>query len=487
MKVLIITEGSKTIGFGHITRCTSLYQAFEARSMKPHLIVNGDETVKSILQETEHYMFNWFKNREKLFEILENSDITIIDSYIADYFIYERIFELSKIAVYIDDNNRLQYPPGIVINGTINASKFNYTPGKGREYLLDTDYIPLRKAFWDIPTKSIHKDIKSCMVTFGGDDLRNLTPKILKALQKSFPHLHKNVVVGKAFENISEIENINDNKIKIFYFPDDSEMANIMLESDIAVSAAGQTLYELARVGVPAIGISVASNQANNAINWQKTGFIEYAGSWNDESLLDNVLNGINALNDGKKILAMSEKGRISVDGRGAQRILEHCLKIICHSEGITLRRAKQSDIWQIFELSNDPIVRSNSFYPEIITRSHHKSWFYNKLNNDDCLFLVAEVGNIFAGQIRFNLEGDEALISLSVTKAFRGLGLGKKLLKKSLEYIKSDFPIIIKVIARVKEENKDSINLFKSCDFKLKDKLLIENQKAVQFVYNGL
>ena len=325
------------------------------------------------------------------------------------------------------------------------------------------------------------------MVTFGGDDVRNLTPKILKLLQKLFPHLHKNVVVGKAFENISEIENIDDNKIKIFYFPDDSEMANIMLESDIAVSAAGQTIYELARMGVPAICISVASNQVNNAINWQKTGFIKYAGSWNDKSLLDNVLNGIKSLNDAKKILTMSEKGRISVDGRGAQRISKHCLKILCKNEGFKLRRAKQSDIWQIFELSNDQIVRSNSFHPEIITRSHHKSWFYNKLNDDNCLFLVAEVGTSFAGQIRFNLECDQALISLSVTKAFRGLGLGKKLLKESLEYIKSEFPIIIKVIARVQEDNKYSINLFKSCDFKLMDKLLIENQKAVEFVYTGL
>jgi len=31
MKVFIITEGSKNTGFGHITRCLSLYQAFEEK------------------------------------------------------------------------------------------------------------------------------------------------------------------------------------------------------------------------------------------------------------------------------------------------------------------------------------------------------------------------------------------------------------------------------------------------------------------------
>ena len=32
MNVFIITEGTKNTGFGHITRCLSLYQAFEERN-----------------------------------------------------------------------------------------------------------------------------------------------------------------------------------------------------------------------------------------------------------------------------------------------------------------------------------------------------------------------------------------------------------------------------------------------------------------------
>ena len=31
MKVFIITEGGKNIGFGHITRCLSLYQALKEK------------------------------------------------------------------------------------------------------------------------------------------------------------------------------------------------------------------------------------------------------------------------------------------------------------------------------------------------------------------------------------------------------------------------------------------------------------------------
>ena len=53
---------------------------------------------------------------------------------------------------------------------------------------------------------------------------------------------------------------------------------------DLAISASGQTLYELACIGVPTIAIGIIDNQKNNIKNWINQGFIEYAGCWNDES-----------------------------------------------------------------------------------------------------------------------------------------------------------------------------------------------------------
>ena len=49
MKVFIITEGSKNTGFGHITRCLSLYQAFKKRGILPTFIINGDNSFKYLL------------------------------------------------------------------------------------------------------------------------------------------------------------------------------------------------------------------------------------------------------------------------------------------------------------------------------------------------------------------------------------------------------------------------------------------------------
>ena len=49
--VLILTEGGKDLGFGHITRCMAIYQAIEEIANSPEFIVNGDETIHDLLKD----------------------------------------------------------------------------------------------------------------------------------------------------------------------------------------------------------------------------------------------------------------------------------------------------------------------------------------------------------------------------------------------------------------------------------------------------
>jgi len=182
MKVCIITEGSSFTGFGHVTRCISLYQAFEEKGIKPLFIVNGDNTVKDFIKNINHEIFNWLNEENKLFNLISNADVGIIDSYLADYTLYGNISKSFRIPVYIDDNKRIDYPGGIVINGTIHSEDLHYPERKDVTYLLGSKYIPLRKEFWDVPEKEIKETIKNVMITFGGDDSRNMTPKELSVL-----------------------------------------------------------------------------------------------------------------------------------------------------------------------------------------------------------------------------------------------------------------------------------------------------------------
>ena len=84
-------------------------------------------------------------------------------------------------------------------------------------------------------------------------------------------------------------------------------MLNLMLKSDICISGGGQTTYELARVGVPTIGICLAENQKNNLMGWKSLGFIENL-CWDneDESLIEEIYNSFNSPN----VLSEKEKAK---------------------------------------------------------------------------------------------------------------------------------------------------------------------------------
>lgn len=327
MKVIIFTEGGRNIGFGHLTRCISLYEGFTQKGIQVQLIVNGDRTTLDLLKGKDYQLFNWLKERKKLFKIIANAEIIIIDSYLADVSFYKKFSGLIKIPVYIDDTKRLNYPSGIVINGSIFAQDIDYPKSDSITYLLGIKYIPLRREFWQVHPKRINKNINSIMITFGGEDRRGLTPKITNLVKREYPRLIKNIIIGRGFKNIKEIERLKDEKTRLIYYPDANTMRKVMLQSDIAISAGGQTLYELARIGVPTIALVVSQNQLNNIRGWQKAGFIEYAGWWKDEGAYSRLSKAFRVIASYDERFKRKKIGIELVDGKGTERIANMLLK----------------------------------------------------------------------------------------------------------------------------------------------------------------
>lgn len=322
MKVLIFTEGGRKIGLGHLSRCIALYEAFAERGVVPEIIANADAETKSLLKGKKHIAINWVKEKEKLSTIIKNADIVIVDSYITNIDFYNSISDKVKICVFIDDNKRIDYPRGVVINPTIYAERLNYPNKRNVKYLLGSKFMILRKEFRDVPKKKINEDIKSVMITFGGSDINNLCPIVLNLLVDKYPNLIKNVIVGKGYDNVDEINRTTDKKTHLIFYPDAEKIKEVMSNVDLAISAGGQTLNELARIGVPTVAILTADNQMNNINGWLKAGFIEYAGCWDDNNLIKNITDKILILQNSIKRKKRSLIGKRLVDGIGVERIV---------------------------------------------------------------------------------------------------------------------------------------------------------------------
>ena len=343
MKVLVLTEGGRKKGFGHLTRCIALAQALKERmdvlqeEVEISLIIKGDNSIGSVFgaQGFEVTITDWVENYMDLHAYLTGADLVIIDSYSPSEKIYEFIHKIlfpiptdtfNHRLVCIDDYNRINYPPGIVINPSIFGRLLDYPlsqPAPKPLYLLGSDYIILRKEFQNLPSRAIRKTAKDILITSGIARHADFLKALLRFLATKAPNLKYHINMSKSDLEI-DCANIN---ISFHPYCNPLDMCNLLLGCDMAISAGGQTTYELARVGTPAAGICFAENQELNLSTLQKEGLIEYVGWYNDSLLFAKLSKVMDTLASQNKRTEFQKKAQKFVDGKGVKRIADRLIE----------------------------------------------------------------------------------------------------------------------------------------------------------------
>lgn len=327
MKACIFTECGDNIGLGHITRCMALYKMLLEYNVAVKFLINYKYNKSNLSIGEKWVNLNWLTESKKLHNYLNGTKIVIIDSYLAKIKNYNEISSRVETVIYLDDTNRLEYPKGIVVNGSIGAKSLNYKTRNEITYLLGVKYQILRKAFWAKSEKIIKSNINDILILFGGNDKKNIIIKTLETIKDKYKNVKRNIVVGIGYGNIDKLKKISDEKTEIFYNLNDNEMRNLMIKSDIAISGGGQTLYELAKIGVPTICIGNIENQKGNIIGLKSTGFLEFAGWWYEDNIYNNMLKILNKMNNKKMREKKFKIGTSLMIENGCKNILDYIIK----------------------------------------------------------------------------------------------------------------------------------------------------------------
>src|SRR5262245_48930634 len=87
----------------------------------------------------------------------------------------------------------------------------------------------------------------------------------------------------------------------------------------------------------------------------------------------------------------------------------------------VRLRHACPTDCPLLFEWVNLPEVRAASFYSDPIPFPMHEAWFQRKLADAACrIFIALDSEDRPAGVIRFEPEGDDSIVSITVAPTHR-------------------------------------------------------------------
>jgi UDP-2,4-diacetamido-2,4,6-trideoxy-beta-L-altropyranose hydrolase len=321
--ICILTEGGNNRGLGHISRCLSLCQIFDLHNCDVKLIINADPSVNHLLYGYDFLLADWNKRESEIIEIIKSADLLIIDSYHCTKELYEIFSNISPKVAYIDDFNRLDYPKGIVINGILGAEKIKYTVQKNKEYLLGADYAFLRKEYWNLSKRKIEKKISSVLVFCGGYDTKRINKKVLEILIRFYPKINVSVVVRDL--EIPDIDFIKANS-NVFSNLQANQMIDLMLSCDIAITASGQTTYELSKTGTPFIPIKTAENQTLSINEFFNLGLVGDIINYDDLEFNTKIFNEFEKLKSYQIRKERSIKLQKTIKGEGPNRIVEKLL-----------------------------------------------------------------------------------------------------------------------------------------------------------------
>lgn len=335
--ILFRADGNAKIGTGHIMRCLSIADTFR-KIGKDCTFVLADtsmqETIsarkyKTVILDSDYQFMD--EETEKLKSVIKNMnpEMVIIDSY----FVTKRYLESVKSMVrliYIDDLGAFAYPADILINYNAYSSDIDYKnmyfeeSASYPEVFLGVKYAPIRECFKNIPTKIQNQRCRNILISTGGSDLIHLAVDFVRFMKGNKDTVDYHLLVGGMNPDKEEIYHLAGEIPNLHIHFNVADMKTLISSCDLAVTAAGSTMYEISACGVPMITYIVADNQIPGAEAFEKMGMSVSCGDFRrEQGPGKKIYEGIEELaKNYEQRVNMGKRMQRFVDGRGADRIV---------------------------------------------------------------------------------------------------------------------------------------------------------------------
>ena len=331
--ILFRADAGPDIGLGHLQRSLALATALETSDIPSVFLVNEDAASHKWVRQHGFPVVgigdakSWTEADTKA--TLEAASIhgcgaVMVDYHEAGAAYLAGLREAGLFVIARDDLALYPFPCQMVVNGNVNAPRLPYcSSSEDTSFFLGTPYMVLKKEFWGQLPRVTRAAARNVLVILGGTDQHNLMPKILNLLDEVRVDFTVTAVAGPFFHDVEAVKGAaRSAKRPIKVIPNPSTVCDLMLEADLAVSAAGQTLYELAAVGCPTIAFAVAANQLGQLEALAESGFLVSAGDAEKDDVIAVTRQAVSCLlPDVNARSVMAAVGQGLVDGGGAMRV----------------------------------------------------------------------------------------------------------------------------------------------------------------------
>jgi UDP-2,4-diacetamido-2,4,6-trideoxy-beta-L-altropyranose hydrolase len=335
--LLIRADASAKIGTGHVMRCLALAQAWQDAGGKASFLM-ADSTpaldAKLPGENCEIVRLSVVPGSQEDAVLTDEyacrcrADWLVTDGYSFDASFQECVQRSDRKLMCIDDIGECnRYVADIVLNQNLTASEYVYRHClPSTQLLLGPSFCLLRREFkpWRKWRREISVRGHTVLVTLGGSTPADVGVRVMESLGRAkIQDVRVIFVVGGSSPDVPALENCAVRfGQQISIRRDVSNMADLMAQADIAISAAGSTCWELCLLGLPSILLDVADNQVAIALELSNRGCALYAGS-GIRVAPDELASSVESLlASQQKRQSISLRARQLVDGLGAERVI---------------------------------------------------------------------------------------------------------------------------------------------------------------------
>lgn len=327
--IALFAEAGPAIGTGHMIETLAVAGACHAAGIETLLVVNS---------ETAEPLFARIRGERRVVPAFTPDSLQGIGEELVRAGVRLVVTNFAAIAnaqvaaltgaglrvVCVDERGGRRVSCDAVVNPSIVPLRHQYTSDRpGFRLYTGPSYMALvhEYAAWHARPRRFEGRIRSIVVSMGGVDRTGATLRIVESLG-STSDLEVHIVAGAGFTRMEELRRVVEARdaSRWHVHRDVASPAPLFAAGDVAFTAGGNTLYELACLGTPAIVLHEDDHEREQGLAFQERGFGVWGGA--GAVVAAEALRALlDRFGDPAFRQAQSAAGRRLVDGAGARRI----------------------------------------------------------------------------------------------------------------------------------------------------------------------
>ncbi len=349
-RILFVANAGPEIGGGHVLRSLTLARALGERGADCSFVCNGFgagllAVFGAEIPRTEVADLD----PATIAQALEG---TLFDAIVFDHYGLnaEHHIALAKgrATLVIDDLADRPLGANMVLDSGPGRQESDYAPwtdGRTR-LLLGPEFAPVRPEFALLRNGALQRrqgSVGRVLVAMGLTDVGAITAQVVERLRRRLGEVGVDVVLGAQAPSLPGLMKIAGRDPRITLHVDTQDMAKLIFEADVALGAAGSSVWERCVLGLPSAILVLAPNQAQAAADLAKREAALVVDATGDglEARLDRAI--VRLLTDPALRQRLSVTSATICDGLGAGRAAEAFLDLIAHRDRLPSPQGPQA------------------------------------------------------------------------------------------------------------------------------------------------